>query len=60
MEDKNVRISQVKLPDEFSLLISGKIALKIKTIRKPKRVKGEASSKMSPKHKTRWKLLLFQ
>lgn len=60
MEDTNVRITQVNLPDEFLLLISGKIALKIKTTKKPKRVKGEATSKMSPKHETRWKSLLFQ
>lgn len=35
MEDTNVRIIQVKLPDEFSLVISGKIALKMQTIKKP-------------------------
>jgi len=43
-----------------SLLISGKIALKMQTVKKPKRTKGEATSKMTPEHKIRWKLLFLQ
>lgn len=53
MEDTNVGITLVKLPDEFSPLVSGKIALKIKTIKKPKRAKGETTTKTSPKRKAR-------
>lgn len=51
MEGTNVRIIQVKLPDEFSLLISGKIALKMQTIKKPKKSNREATSKMTPQDK---------